>query len=99
MDLLMFQTPDRDSFVITGLLLATTAVLIAWAPSLLVRYFIFKEAVPWWAGALIAFLTLLLGMGVGIMLTGKERPAIHATAAIFAYLTVTKRGRAKEAEG
>lgn len=87
---------DRRLFILTNLLLFAVGFLIAWAPSLLIRRYIFKEPVPWWAGVLVAAVTLLLGMGVGVMLTGHGRSGIHAAAAVCAYFTVTRRGKAAE---
>jgi hypothetical protein len=88
---------DRGLFIITNLLLSAAAVLLAWTPSLLVRHYIFKEPVPRWAGLLIAVVTALLGMVTSTLLTGGVYPGTYTVAAIFAYLTVTRRGKEVEA--
>lgn len=87
---------DRSLVVVTNLLLSAAAVLLAWTPSLLVRHYIFKEPVPRWAGLLIAVVTALLGMVTSTLLTGGVYPGTYTVAAIFAYFTVTRRGKAAE---
>jgi len=100
--LVMLQSdPDRRIFILTNLLLFAAAFLIAWAPSILVRKYIFKEPVPWWAGVLVAAVTFFFGMIAGALLLG-DRPGINqfgAVAAVCAYFTVTRRGKEAEANG
>jgi len=80
------------------MLLFLIGFLIAWTPSLLLRHLVLKRPVPWWAGILTAFVTFILGLWVGVMLTGREVTGIHGAAAVCAYFTVTLKEKEKEAE-
>jgi len=94
LNFIILQSPDpeRKAFILTNLLILAASVLITWAPSFAIRRWVFKEPVPRWVGILVAFLTFLLGMVVGSLLPGQERPGTHAIAAILAYSTVTRKG-------
>ncbi len=92
LDLLWIESSNLNDMAagVKGMFIFAAGFLITWAPSLAIRHLILKERAPRWISLLIAFLTFLLGMVVGTLMTGADRPGIHGAAAICAYLTVRR---------